>query len=291
MHTDVIIIGGGHAGLTAAIHLKKNGLKVIVFEKHPYPRHKVCGEYISNEVLPYLDWLGIDIKHLNPSHINKFQMHTLSGMSASAELPLGGFGIRWFMLDDHLCKHAVAKGVDLRIERVEATRFENDMFEVQTPEGKYFSKSCLGAFGKRSNIESSASPTTMVWILWSLKESAYKCRHRTDRKRRFDPLSFKVCLDTARQTADVCYGTSTFYAFYEANDNFIQSWGSTSRYTASRLTPFIFPSTSHHQPDYHKDADGVPYFVNNTSPLTRLLSVSNHGRFCSYISTLIPNAD
>ena len=57
---DVIIIGGGLAGLTNAIHLSKSRQRVLLIEKNSYPKHKVCGEYISNEVLPYLNSLGIN---------------------------------------------------------------------------------------------------------------------------------------------------------------------------------------------------------------------------------------
>ena len=46
---DVIIIGGGLAGLTSAIHLSKHNIKVLLVEKTNYPSHKVCGEYISKE--------------------------------------------------------------------------------------------------------------------------------------------------------------------------------------------------------------------------------------------------
>ncbi|WP_317045319.1 FAD-dependent oxidoreductase [Formosa algae] len=58
---DVIIVGGGLAGLSSAIHLSKGNLNVLVIEKNSYPKHKVCGEYISNEVLPYLNFLDIDV--------------------------------------------------------------------------------------------------------------------------------------------------------------------------------------------------------------------------------------
>ena len=57
---DVIIVGGGLAGLTNAIHLSKVNQNVLLIEKNSYPKHKVCGEYISNEVIPYLNFLGID---------------------------------------------------------------------------------------------------------------------------------------------------------------------------------------------------------------------------------------
>ena len=50
---EISIIGGGLAGLTAAIDLLNRNFKVVVFEKNEYPKHKVCGEFISNEVLSY----------------------------------------------------------------------------------------------------------------------------------------------------------------------------------------------------------------------------------------------
>ncbi|RYG21970.1 MAG: FAD-dependent oxidoreductase, partial [Chitinophagaceae bacterium] len=64
---DVLIIGGGLAGLTAALHLQKGGLEVTLVEKNDFPSHKVCGEYISNEVLPYLKWLDVNVDRLNPN--------------------------------------------------------------------------------------------------------------------------------------------------------------------------------------------------------------------------------
>ena len=47
MTHDVIIIGGGLGGLALSILLSKEGFHVLVLEKDDYPRHKVCGEYVS----------------------------------------------------------------------------------------------------------------------------------------------------------------------------------------------------------------------------------------------------
>ena len=57
---DVIMNGGGLAGLCNEIHLSKLGKNVLLIEKNEYPKHNVCGEYISNEVLPYLDFLEVN---------------------------------------------------------------------------------------------------------------------------------------------------------------------------------------------------------------------------------------
>jgi len=76
---QVIIVGGGLAGLTSALHLSKQGLKVLLIEKNQYPKHKVCGEYISNEVLPYLQALGFDPFEVGAKKITDFQLSTAFG--------------------------------------------------------------------------------------------------------------------------------------------------------------------------------------------------------------------
>ena len=110
INKDVIIIGGGLAGLASAIHLSMQGLQVTLIEKSGYPRHKVCGEYISNEITPYLLWLGIDVSLLKPVAISKFEFTTQNDNMAKANLPLGGFGISRYSLDNLLYQKAKANG-------------------------------------------------------------------------------------------------------------------------------------------------------------------------------------
>lgn len=152
-NSDVLIIGGGLAGLTAAIHLSKKNLKVTLIEKSDYPRHKVCGEYISNEILPYLKWLGADVSELNPTNISKFEFTTNNGKSAKAKLPLGGFGISRYALDNFLYQKALANNSNIIIENVTDVSFNNDIFTVTTSKQILTSKIVLGAFGKRSNVD------------------------------------------------------------------------------------------------------------------------------------------
>jgi len=152
--TDITIVGGGLAGLTAAIHLSKIGLKVVLIEKNEYPKHKVCGEYISNEVLPYFNWLSLNISELNPSIISKLEFSTVSGELIHCELPLGGFGISRFAFDAFLYKKAIESGCEVIQETVENIVFENDNFTITTSSNRVLnSKIVIGAFGKRSNID------------------------------------------------------------------------------------------------------------------------------------------
>jgi menaquinone-9 beta-reductase len=153
-NSDVIIVGGGLAGLTAAIHLSALKLKVIVIEKNDYPKHKVCGEYISNEVIPYLNSLNLNLEELQPANITKLHFSTAAGNNISTTLSLGGFGISRYALDNFMYKKAVANGCHIIHESVDSIVFDKDAFTVATVNGMEFNSTIvLGAFGKRSNID------------------------------------------------------------------------------------------------------------------------------------------
>jgi flavin-dependent dehydrogenase len=151
---DVLIIGGGLAGLTSAIHLSKENLSVLVVEKNSYPKHKVCGEYISNEVLPYLNFLDIDVFKLGAKKIDKFQLSTTQSKLISTSLPLGGFGISRFCLDNTLAKKAIQVGAEILQDSVQDVEFSNEEFSIKTKSSKRFkAKIVIGAYGKRSNLD------------------------------------------------------------------------------------------------------------------------------------------
>lgn len=151
---NVLIIGGGLAGLTTALHLKKSGVQVSLIEKNDFPSHKVCGEYISNEVLPYLKWLDIPIEELKPNLLSSLQLTTVKGKSITTKLPLGGFGISRYTLDHFLYTYLINKGVTVIKDTVTAIEFENDMFTTYLLSGKTLKAShVIGAYGKRSAID------------------------------------------------------------------------------------------------------------------------------------------
>lgn len=151
---DVIVAGGGLAGLTSALHLAKKGLSVLLIEQHAYPRHKVCGEYISNEVLPYWKALGVDPFEYGAKKIDQFTLSTPRGQSITTTLPTGGFGISRYCIDWELSKKAQQAGAIIVQAKVIDIQFENNQFEVWTNQNQsYKATFVIGAFGKRSNLD------------------------------------------------------------------------------------------------------------------------------------------
>ena len=104
-------MGGGLAGLAAALDLRQRGHAVTLVERKQYPFHKVCGEYVSNEVLPYLRRLEADPAALLPATITHLEVSAPGGRLLAAPLDLGGFGVSRYALDDYLCQRARARGV------------------------------------------------------------------------------------------------------------------------------------------------------------------------------------
>lgn len=151
---DVLIIGGGLAGLTNAIHLSKSNKKVLLIEKNEYPKHKVCGEYISNEVLPYLESLDVNPFEFGAQKINRFLLSTPKSKTIKAELPLGGFGISRYTLDAALAKKAQQNGTTILQDTVVDIQFSNDIFKVTTKNNQNFTaKITIGAYGKRESLD------------------------------------------------------------------------------------------------------------------------------------------
>ena len=60
MHFDVAIIGGGPGGSATAIAAARAGLRVLLCEKAPYGRDKVCGDGLTPRAIAALNELHID---------------------------------------------------------------------------------------------------------------------------------------------------------------------------------------------------------------------------------------
>lgn len=151
---DVIIVGGGLAGLTSAIELSRKGGSVLLIEKKEYPYHKVCGEYISNEVLPYMRSLGFDPMAFGAADIKRLRLSTPGGKNIYTKLDMGGFGISRYTIDNELYKLAVKNGAEVLMNtRVTDVTFAHGQFTVTTNNATHTSKLVIGSYGKRDMLD------------------------------------------------------------------------------------------------------------------------------------------
>ncbi|WGK64757.1 NAD(P)/FAD-dependent oxidoreductase [Croceiramulus getboli] len=154
---SVIIIGGGLAGLCAGIHLQRAGVQTLVMERYAYPKHKVCGEYLSLEVEPYLNSLGVRVRDLTSVQIERLEFSNQQGKTLTTSLPLGALGISRYALDEALAKRYQECGGALVQQQVTAVHYLQSTFEVWTAQHSYRAKWVFGAYGKRSLLDKQLS--------------------------------------------------------------------------------------------------------------------------------------
>jgi flavin-dependent dehydrogenase len=143
------IAGGGLAGLCLAIQLADKGISVILFEKNKYPFHKVCGEYISMESWGFLNRLGLPLQDLNLPKITELGISSETGFMLNASLPLGGFGISRYSLDNYLFELAKKKNVRVLDNcKVFDVKSLNTGYQITTSSGVYYSTITCGTYGK-----------------------------------------------------------------------------------------------------------------------------------------------
>lgn len=155
---DIAIIGGGLSGLSCAIQLSRAGLSVVLIEKKQYPFHRVCGEYISMEALPFLkSQLQFDPFEHGAVAIEKLQVSSPTGKTIDLNLDLGGFGLSRHRLDDVLQQIATTNGVTIfQKTNVLSIKKHNSHFEIESNKNEPIkAKMTIGAFGKRSNLDRS----------------------------------------------------------------------------------------------------------------------------------------
>jgi flavin-dependent dehydrogenase len=112
------IIGGGPAGAAAALVILQAGGRPEIYEKSPFPRHKLCGEFFTPEVLPVLEQIGAAGRFLaaGPARVTHAELH-FQKHSRRFRLPEPAFGLSRYVFDDLLLRTALGRGAALRRRR------------------------------------------------------------------------------------------------------------------------------------------------------------------------------
>jgi flavin-dependent dehydrogenase len=123
----ITIVGGGLAGLTLGIALRKREIPVTVYEVGNYPRHRVCGEFVSGRGLKILDESGLKEKFLVAGAIEARSSIFFSGNLESPvrTLPSPALCLSRFVTDKLLADEFQRLGGELQIGK----RWQNDFGE------------------------------------------------------------------------------------------------------------------------------------------------------------------
>ena len=157
MIVDAVVVGGGPAGLAAAIALSEAGVEVVVCERGEYPQDKACGEGIQPAGVWALERLGV-LPLLGPGAarpITGVCYRAPNGVEARASFAEGpGLGVRRTVLSEALRRRAThLHGVQLRARcSVDRLGWEADLVAVHTAGGTLRTRLLVGADGLGSQV-------------------------------------------------------------------------------------------------------------------------------------------
>jgi len=165
---DLIIIGGGPAGTSAAISAARRGASVLLLERGRFPRHKVCGEFVSAESLNLLKDL-LDLQHAtllrDAVRIPRTRLF-LDGRTLHATVDPPAASIARFDLDAALWHSAESAGVDARQQVTVQSVSGSGPFRIVTASEEFEARALVNASGRWSNLNLAAAQSGIQPEKW-----------------------------------------------------------------------------------------------------------------------------
>jgi flavin-dependent dehydrogenase len=150
---DVIIAGAGIGGTCAAIALAKQGIKVLLIEAGEFPRHKVCGEFLSPESKAVFARLQM-LEALRSAGARDVQRTRVIANQTQMEtaLPQAALALSRFRLDEILQQAARSAGTKVLCKtRVRRVEHQHSCFDVETSSGHFHAQAVLAATGRQTS--------------------------------------------------------------------------------------------------------------------------------------------
>ncbi len=133
--SKIVIVGAGPAGASLAIRLAQNNFAVTLIERDKFPRHKLCGEFISPECLEHFRALGVldEMLGAGGERLTETVFYSLRGKSVSVSSEwfgnaAGALSLSRAEMDFLLLEKAKHSGVNVLEEtQVTGILFENEI--------------------------------------------------------------------------------------------------------------------------------------------------------------------
>ena len=165
---DLIVIGAGPAGCAAAITAARSGASVLLLERGKFPRHRVCGEFVSAESLDLLQTL------LAPAHkaliteaprIARSRIF-VDAAELQAEITPPAASITRFDLDAALWDSCAHAGVECRSDCAVQSVEGAGPFRVTTRAESFEARALINATGRWSNLTSQTTRAGVTKDRW-----------------------------------------------------------------------------------------------------------------------------
>jgi len=156
MH-DVVIAGGGPAGLAAAIRSARRGFRTLVLERSEGTPDKACGEGLMPRGAGELEWLGVRVPGDRCAPFRGIRYLQEDGTILEARFRgRAGVGIRRTALVEALREVAVSAGAEVRRGSVVSARARDDVIDVETDAGLIEARLVIAADGLHSPLRRAA---------------------------------------------------------------------------------------------------------------------------------------
>jgi geranylgeranyl reductase family protein len=106
---DVLIVGAGPAGATAALHLAKRGRRVLLLDREHFPRDKTCGDVLMADALQALERAGL-LRCVEEAGYEAMSTSIFSPSRIQFALPGRSFTLRRRQLDALIARRAAEVG-------------------------------------------------------------------------------------------------------------------------------------------------------------------------------------
>ena len=153
---DLIVIGAGPAGCAAAITAARTGARVLLVDRGHYPRHRVCGEFVSAESLGLLSQLlSLENQRL-VNNVPRISQSRVFADGAVLSMPIDppAASIARFDMDQALWESCVEAGIDARQDCAVQSVQGDGPFTVNADGENFESAALVNAAGRWSFLTS-----------------------------------------------------------------------------------------------------------------------------------------